>query len=478
MHTLLNPIIPNTLRTRRSSADVRSMMQSLERRTLLSGWATVDDFVPPPQGSENYAIPDEMASDGAGGVFAVGETYDYSTPDGKGTAVVRYKNSTSSEWRTVATAPSPTSWTAGFTGVAVAPSGDVYISGWDGGGYYIGQSSTKIWKGTWDATHTALSLSVVDDQFTGSYSDITIDAAGNVFAAGNVAVHKGNNYTRHWVVRKQTAGQGAFVTVDDFLFNNSHTVSSDVTVIPSGTNAGVYVVGRAGGGDNGIFAGARWMVRKSTNGGSAWTVVDSFQLEPSKNAPAAAADVYAHEDGTLYVAGRASTTVRTGGTDKRPTYGFGHRWYVRSSGNGGTSWSSHDVYPESARVYDGTKMNFASLTAAAVVTDQTGNLYVAGEAGAHSIVRSNAGGSWQTSDDFQLVSGEYSKATCLARDSSGSIYVGGSAMDPSPIYSDEHWFVRSMTPVVTAAAATFSSASITDSSISDGDRIIEDIFGA
>ena len=427
----------------------RCTIESLEDRRLLSGWTTSDDFVQPPAGIGNYAIPAAMTADSAGNVFAVGESVDYS--NNHSYAIARRKSSASSQWQTVAMVQSTGSFAAKFTGVAVAPSGDVYLCGIIGGSITSGAAS-RVWKGTWDATGTSLSLSVVDTQSTGQYEGIAVDAAGNVFVVGHFAVYKGSKASNHWFVRKQDGGQGAFAAVDDYIFNSSYTVANAVSVIPSGPNAGVYVVGRGGGGDSpyAISAGANWIVRKSSNAGSSWSNVDTFQLDPSTNAPAVAKAIAVNENGTLSVMGSASNRVRTGGTPNKPVYTTTHRWYMRSSSDGGASWSNHDVYPESAS----TTFNGAM----AVTTDRAGNTYVAGTLNSRSIVRSNAGGSWSTSDDAQLYA-DGQGATAMTRDASGTVYVGGSAMEPAPIY-DEHWIVRAMNPVTTVQSGGGTDASI------------------
>lgn len=421
-------------------------IEPLEGRRLLS-WTTVDDFVQPladPQAEfpETYAIPSDMAADSSGGVYVAGESWDYSFyPDDRGYALLRYKSGSGSGFQTIASVQSTGTFIAKFYGVATAPDESVYLCGLKG---YAGGSLQRIWKGSWDASGTTFSLAEVDSQSTTSFRDITVDGAGNAFALGQ---YTANNGAVHWVVRKQTAGQGAFVTVNDYVYSNStSTYPSAITAIRSGPNAGVYVVGNAAG---------RWLVRKSSNAGTTWSTVDAFQLEPSTNAPAAATAITADDNGTLHVVGRASVRVQTGGTVRKPIYSFFHRWYMRSSSNGGSSWTNHDVYPGSAG------------TPTAVTTDLAGNTYVAGTVNSRGIVRTNAGGSWSTSDDAQVYA-DGQENTCMTRDAEGTVYVGGWAMEPAPTY-DGHWIVRSMTPAATA----HSSSSGTGGSIFADSRIAE-----
>jgi hypothetical protein len=173
-----------------------------------------------------------------------------------------------------------------------------------------------------------------------------------------------------------------------------------------------------------------------------------------------------HDDGTVYVAGRASVRVQTGGTPRKPTYSFFHRWYMRSSSNGGASWTNHDVYPASAST--------SAPDAFGVTTDQSGNAYVAGSFAERAIVRTNAGGSWSTSDDFQLFAGQYSAANCMARDSAGTVYFGGVADQGPPDYT-AHWIVRSMSPAAAHGIAGGGGSIFADSQIADSndDRLVE-----
>jgi hypothetical protein len=419
------------------------MVERLEDRRLLSDtWSTEDQFVPFNPGFQSFSINEAMAADADGNVYAVGDANDYEGAD-RDFAVIRRKTGPAGTWQTIGMVEGsgvdgrPTA----FYSVAVAPTGELYLTG-------AIDSQARIWKGTWIAG--SLSLSVVEsrDNFT-HYRDVAVDAAGNTFAIGSVTVRKGNSSTAHWMVWKQTGGVGAFRPVDDFLFNGTGSGAQALTVVNSGSAAGVYVVGF---GANGTSAGGHWIVRKSGNAGATWGTVDAFQLDPATKAPAYAWDITSHEDGTLHAVGTAATGVRTGGTNKNPTYTYTHRWFMRSSTNGGAAWTGQDVHPGADPV-----------NPRGVTTDLAGNVYLTGSyyVGdvSHSIVRTNAGGSWTTSDDFAYEPGSYgAEASCMTRDAAGTIYVGGQLL--SATNDQQGWFVRSMSP--SASPATFSSAPITD----------------
>jgi hypothetical protein len=111
-------------------------------------------------------------------------------------------------------------------------------------------------------------------------------------------------------------------------------------------------------------------------------------------------------------------------------------------------------------------------------TDAAGNVYVAGSAydamgRSHAIVRTNAGGTWTTDDDFfdtvLTVDGyatDYGYSAFASDPVTGALYAGGNYYDWSTDASG--WQIRS-----TAAAtgpATFSTISIS-SSMTDGSTV-------
>jgi hypothetical protein len=138
---------------------------------------------------------------------------------------------------------------------------------------------------------------------------------------------------------------------------------------------------------------------------------------------------------------------------------------MRSSRDGGATWSSHDVYPETAG---------ANAPAAEdVTTDLAGNVYVLGDMSIggvqHSIVRTNDGGSWRTSDDFTGEPESYgADATAMTRDASGTIYVGGQLLKKT---ADQSWFLRSMSPTVTTTTASLPFSSIAIESESEDEAL-------
>jgi hypothetical protein len=390
----------------------------------------VDDFQ---LAATKTAYAYAMAADPAGNVYAAGGAADAA---GVLHGTVREKLSGSANWTTIADLNYPAGQGTWFNGLAMDAAGDLYVSGGTNSAHWLvlerpaGQST----------------FSVVGD-FQGGYADgLAVDAAGNLFAVGPMPATSSGQ--ENWVVRRRAAGQSAFTTVDSFVYTpGASNVPNGVTAITSGPNAGVYVAG---------YSSRHWLVRKSTDGGNTWALVDDFKYDPASNAPSGAFGLTADPAGNLYVVGRGQKGKVTGGTAKKPTYTYTSHWLVRGSSNGGASWSLDDDYELSSAANLVTQ-------AYAAGTDAAGNVYAAGKATDatgtnHSIVRSNAGGSWATVDDYQAAAGKAAQAYGFAADSSGNLYVGGQAQDSA---GSLHWFVRS---AAGPAPAAFSTTAIVGSS--------------
>jgi hypothetical protein len=185
-----------------------------------------------------------------------------------------------------------------------------------------------------------------------------------------------------------------------------------------------------------------WTVRRSSTGNKGtWATVDSFYTPREWTAGSAkcilATSSKIHVVGSAY---NAST---------RKTH-----WVVRSSSDGGLTWSITDM-----------ALTGISVDARGIVEDTSGNLVVCGQVtGAAGdlrwVVRKGTPGTtwvkqgkklvpvatmtWTTIDPgYQLVPGKPAQPNAITADSNGNIYVSGSAQDASGIY---HWIVRKLTP--------------------------------
>lgn len=403
---------------------------------MLSAWGTVDNFQLPGQISSGLGA---MATDAAGNVYAAGSV---ATTSKQG--IVREKLSGSSTWTTIE--DSNLGGSLAFNSIAIDQAGDIYVGGTSN--YNSSNSIDNHWI-VLERPAGGSSFSIVDSYDTSGLSGagvsgLAIDGAGNVFAVGQTntttTTGKGKNAVTkteyYWTVRKQAGGQGAFTTVDNY---QSTTSSADTptcaTAITSGASAALYVAGYGG------STGEDWLVRKSTDAGATWSVVDSFQYASTYGSHAFA--VAGDGAGDVYVVGNGNSASSA-------------HWLVRESPNGGASWSTVDDYQLSAG---------AIAAAESVGTDLAGNVYVVGAAndgaGAHTIIRTNASGSWATVDDYQLVAGKPASSHGFTVDPSGNLYAGGIAQDSTGAL---HWIVRSAAgptaPAMATAASVFSSAQI------------------
>jgi hypothetical protein len=202
-------------------------------------------------------------------------------------------------------------------------------------------------------------------------------------------------------VWKRPAGQTTFQTVD---VSAGIGGVAHLNVVSGGTSAGVYLTGRSPVG---------WLIRKTSDAGGTWSDVgDSW--------PGQASGVCADRAGNLYVAGADFSDPNLGST-----------WTVRTSADGGISWS----------VADTVSSPFAS-NAGGVGTDREGNVYVVGgtsdsDGNQHALIRSNAGGNWTTADDYQSASTNAVFYDAFTTDSSGRLYASGRDGYPNG------WLIRS-----------------------------------
>ncbi len=176
----------------------------------------------------------------------------------------------------------------------------------------------------------------------------TLAAAAAITTSRNsvyVAGMSSDTATGHWVVRKFR--NGVWSTVDDYIYSiglRSHPQA----IVRTGRD--VFV---AGGGNNASNAGP-WLVRRSTNRGATWSLIDTFEdpAAPASFANAAVVD----RNGAILVGGPSNVGA------------VGYHWVVRSSANLGASWTtSDDVAPMTAA---------AGVTGLALATN--GDVYACG----------------------------------------------------------------------------------------------------
>ena len=347
------------------------LIEELENRVLLS-WTTIADF-------PGYAGPSEaMAADRNGNLFAAGG----------GTIWERAHGNT--QWTTLLTGgPIGELNSVSIQGMAVDGDGNLYAagSGIAGGASHFTVLERSVGTGT---------FSVIDDFPDAEAAvDVTADAHGNAYAVGSSL----SGGQLHGITRERIAGDPAFKTVDDVGGPPIESVIS----IDGGVSAGVYVTS------------AR--LRKSTDGGTSWTTVDT--LPPiTDGRPGSAGGLLATDGaGNLYAIG---ATASNGDLS------------VFRTGDGGGSWTTLDAGP--------------AFIDTAATTDLSGSLYVAGGDQGHGVVRTNANGTWAVSDNFSLTNdtpGEYLR---IISDPDGNLFACGEFNDAG---GNSHLIVR----MLPAAAA-------------------------
>jgi hypothetical protein len=402
-------------------------IEPLENRRLMS-FSTVDIIA----GGENWT---NMAADASGNVYVGG----YNQTD----FFVRQGSSAGTSWTNILELPYnaangyPEIWT-----IAASAAGDVYA------GVYGGGSSWRVLQRPGGGTQFNQVDSVSNAQI-GWTNAMTVDADGNAYAIGRMGTN--------WAVRRQTAGQGAFSTVDSFAPNGGrpHAISA----IDSGPSQGVYVVGvrYVKQGNNNI---AHWMVRKSLTGASGtWSTVDDFQYDAPNNLSSYAYRVAGDGNGSVYVAGTGYKRIRTGGTDRRPTYSNVAHQVLRKSSNGGASWTVEE----------------ATTTAGAIEAlgaDPSGNFYAVRSLNNGSVVRMRptGGSSFTTIDEFAD-----SYPWGFVADSGGNVYYSGGADGPEGDPYGYYGFVRGMPAAAMAHGGSTGGSIFADAQIADrnDDRLVE-----
>jgi hypothetical protein len=294
------------------------------------------------------------------------------------------------------------------SGIVSDATGNLYVAGtaYDDGSANGGPFHWIVRR----STNGGATWSIVDDFAPGGQltqaNAIASDAAGNVYVAGFADYGNG---TFAWTIRKGVGGL-AFTTVDSFT-SGDYPGPGGIYVHPT---SGIFAVGSGKVTSRNVTSLA-WIVRRSTNGGTTWQTVDTFQL--SSGSASRALAVGADTLGNCYVVGRGNVLSKGK---------ISSHWLVRKSVNGGAPWSTVDDSQLAAN---------NSAEAHCLVTDSSGNLLVAGQAGSttgnHWIVRQNSGGTgaWTTVDDASNASAE-----AIAANVSGNVFVGGA--------SSVGWLVR------------------------------------
>jgi hypothetical protein len=318
---------------------------ALKTDTTEATWYLSDDTNP--NASQYQSAVWNLGVDAGGHVYSIGQL----TPASTGVAnwYVRKSSDAGLTWSTVDLYQYAAGKWVDATGFAADSSGGVYVAGW-------GRDATRLSNIHWlvrKSTDGGQTWTLVDD-VTGP----TADGAGFVPGAGVFVTGGRFDGLSSWLVRRSVTGQsGTWTTVDGpFAYGAARGACGD-------SLGNVYVAGSMfitnqpatkHSAATGYYA---WTTRKSSDGGSTWSTVDTFSYAPNEQSDAEA--IAADPSGNVVVVGKASDAQ-----------GQGH-WIVRRLGSSG--WQTIDDFPGGI--------------ATSVTSDAAGHLLVAGPASSHWIVR-------------------------------------------------------------------------------------------
>ena len=165
------------------------------------------------------------------------------------------------------------------------------------GVFAVGQNSSVGWMVRRSVTGNLGTWSTVDNPFAGEASAVCGDSNGNIYVAGYAFVVtqtkpsvRGYNV---WTIRKSSDGGSHWSTVDTFAYAQNQ--DSYVTGIGKDALGNVVAVGHASDGQT-----FHWIVRRPDTSG-VWQTVDDYQVAPGY--PAYAAGVTTDAAGHLLVTG-------------------------------------------------------------------------------------------------------------------------------------------------------------------------------
>ena len=384
-------------------------------------WATVDDIENP------SAYARGIAADSAGNVFVAGQMNDSA---GISHAVVMKSGDHGTTWFT-----SDDVAAASFR--HIASSGSLTVATGLAGGTKWLIRSTVDGGATW-ATLDLFTHPNPKFSLTSLPSGVALDGSGNIYVAGTATetIVKGGSTSTvsRPLIRKCEAG--AWRTI--------------VTTFPAGmmTCAGTSVFAAC------ASSNGSWQVRKSTDGGNSWILVNEYRFDAS--ASSFPYGLAADSQGNLFVVG-SGNRVTASGRGRTATTLTERFWIVRKGTASGTQWSTIDTFDLGRPPMDpdGDGNFFGAMSFAnAVTVDASDNVLVTGagvgpeENLQHWVTRRLAAGSatWTTIDEFNLIPGSSSsQAIGIAAGPAGYLFATGFSEVGGP--ESHEWLVRrSLTP--------------------------------
>lgn len=370
----------------------------------------------------------DLATDAAGNLYSVGSTTQ--TTDGNMRAVVLGSDDDGVNWqvldqyavpalnyahnRAIASDPITGSLFAGGNLNNLLPDGTYefntlwFIREWN--------PTTALWATVDDAADLA------NDIGQASCADILVTPSGDVYATGGGDLGL--------IVRKRPAGASTFTTVEADYSRQTTGAGWDLGFHPG---YGVFAVGDVNG---------AWTVRRSTTGNAgSWATAETFKT--TEWTQTTGRSIVATGSGALHVAGWGYSSKT------RKNY-----WLVRSSYNGGATWSISDTYSyggSSVYVSCITVDSSGKLLVSGQVADSAGKLWWLVRKGVPGTKKVKQGGKWVTvptvtwtnSDLYQLAASQPARALGVTVSPDGSVFASGWATDAAGV---KQWIVRRLTP--------------------------------
>ena len=264
-------------------------------------WKTVDEYSYP--GSIRLSA-DSIAEDGQGTLYAQGIAYlgvsNYRW-------IVRASQDSGNHWATISDEPLSEDWSQ-FS-LAADSKGVLYSAGslgpFGNSDWYVRKSSDH------GVTWQKVDRYKLAPGRNATVMGIAVDSQDRVFVTGYA---QGSDRYSRWVVRRSIDNGTTWSTVDNYQMGARRTARG--YNIAAGA-PGLFVVGMARDTSNVTL----WTVRKSTDGGTTWTTVDSSAIG-NRGAFNVTAD-----SGNVYVVGNS-----------------GSQWMTRVSNDGGATWANSDLF--------------------------------------------------------------------------------------------------------------------------------------
>ncbi len=253
-------------------------------------WITVDEFEFVLGGSSG-----DIGVDPSGSIlYSVGSAGLDPQGDRAG-AVVRTSLDKGANW-TILHTYDPAGWsTTHFRGVATSANPDSSVRIYAAGHLYDKVTRNEVWMvqeaPAGDQSWQTTDLFQKTLGGLASCGDIKVSASGSVYAVGFAGDSVNDN---SWTVRRRGPAEAVFTTLE--MVGSGTTEARGVAFHPT---AGVFVAG---------YLGNIWTVRRSSDGVS-WTTVDSFKEGPGLFSYA---ESIAVDNTTIYVAGRAQQVIKKG----------------------------------------------------------------------------------------------------------------------------------------------------------------------